>query len=544
MEEEENEETLDPRVKDELEVLNHASIEINHLELELDEARSGFRQVLTEATQKLNNLASKLGSCIDKARPYYEARIKAKEAQSETQKAALRFERSCSMQTAAKEMVNLAEQGFLRKGQPFDPAWQEMLNHATMKVNEAEIERIDSELEHQRTATLFNNAEQNVKHLHKELKRSIQKSRPYFEAKSNFNQIMEQQKQNVERLETQVTKAKKSYASALHTLESISDEIHRQRSESQTRRELGQRSSGVGCDAPAPPPASESPRSPASRNRANAMQSESTQTESSDEEISARPKRLSLNTGVVDPTLTIDPTLRVNQRDLDLETEEYHYLPDQTNRRCLMKTSKSESNLDSNRAMVLSGAAVSYISLYDDKKWKNVLKDYKTLPNTYCVNRGDTPTRDGGVKLISHGGDTVQSADDWSSHLTRTTATQMTSPDDSSVTSPRDSVDDTEFSDSESVCSSQPVLDDEQLNHLMLEPRIASPSDHGVGADAVSKNVVDERWKKGMTLPAKLRHLESYLEKYQTEWAVDKIDDFSTGRRHSQQADGGNNSDS
>ena len=31
-------------------------------------------------------------------------------------------------------MVFLAEQGFFKKGQPLDPAWQEMLNHATMKV--------------------------------------------------------------------------------------------------------------------------------------------------------------------------------------------------------------------------------------------------------------------------------------------------------------------------------------------------------------------------------------------------------------------------
>ena len=57
------------------------------------------------------------------------------QAQIETQNAALRFERACSQQAAAKEMVYLAEQGFFTKGQPFDPAWQEMLNHATMKVN-------------------------------------------------------------------------------------------------------------------------------------------------------------------------------------------------------------------------------------------------------------------------------------------------------------------------------------------------------------------------------------------------------------------------
>ena len=56
-------------------------------------------------------------------------------AQRIVQNAALRFERACSQQTAAKEMVNLAEQGYFAHGQPFDPAWQEMLNHGTMKVS-------------------------------------------------------------------------------------------------------------------------------------------------------------------------------------------------------------------------------------------------------------------------------------------------------------------------------------------------------------------------------------------------------------------------
>lgn len=39
------------------------------------------------------------------------------------------------MHEAAKEMVHLAEQGYMKRDQPSDPAWQEMLNHATMKVN-------------------------------------------------------------------------------------------------------------------------------------------------------------------------------------------------------------------------------------------------------------------------------------------------------------------------------------------------------------------------------------------------------------------------
>ena len=39
------------------------------------------------------------------------------------------------MHEAAKEMVQLAEQGYNCREEPSDPAWQEMLNHATMKVS-------------------------------------------------------------------------------------------------------------------------------------------------------------------------------------------------------------------------------------------------------------------------------------------------------------------------------------------------------------------------------------------------------------------------
>lgn len=43
------------------------------------DARASFRQALTDSTHQLNALAKKLGSCVEKARPYYDARMKAKE---------------------------------------------------------------------------------------------------------------------------------------------------------------------------------------------------------------------------------------------------------------------------------------------------------------------------------------------------------------------------------------------------------------------------------------------------------------------------------
>lgn len=118
-----------------------------------------------------------MGTCVERARPYYEARIRAKELQYETQKAALRFERTTSAHLAAKEMVRLAEDGLQKEGRIFDPAWQEMLNHSTTRVNDTERERVVSEREHQRTSSAYNESEQLVLQLHQQLKRSIVKAR-------------------------------------------------------------------------------------------------------------------------------------------------------------------------------------------------------------------------------------------------------------------------------------------------------------------------------------------------------------------------------
>ncbi|XP_045914311.1 SH3 domain-binding protein 5-like [Micropterus dolomieu] len=248
-----HEEELDPRIQEELEHLNQASDEINKLELQLDDARSSYRRILTDSARKLNAQGSQLGACIEKARPYYEARRLAKEAQQETQKAALRYERAVSMHTAAREMVYVAEQGLLADRNTMDPTWQEMLNHATAKVNEAEEERLRSEREHQRVTQLCQDAEARVQTLQKTLKKVILKSKPYFELKAQFNHILEEHKAKVVQLEEQVAKAKARYSVALRNLEQISEQIHAQRGRITASRAhpevCGGRSSPVGAEA-------------------------------------------------------------------------------------------------------------------------------------------------------------------------------------------------------------------------------------------------------------------------------------------------------
>ncbi|XP_034645429.1 SH3 domain-binding protein 5-like isoform X1 [Trachemys scripta elegans] len=245
MDQEDVEEELDPRIQEELEHLNQANEEINRVELQLDEARTTYRRILSESARKLNTQGSQLGNCIEKARPYYEARRLAKEAQQETQKAALRYERAVSMHNAAREMVFVAEQGVMADKNRLDPTWQEMLNHATCKVNEAEEERLHSEREHQRVTRLCQQAEAKVQTLQKSLKRVIVKSKPYFELKAQFNQILEEHKAKVTGLEQRVSQAKMRYSVALRNLEQISEQIHARR----LQRLIQRRASPVGAEA-------------------------------------------------------------------------------------------------------------------------------------------------------------------------------------------------------------------------------------------------------------------------------------------------------
>lgn len=61
------------------------------------------------------------------------------QAQAEAQRAVVKFHRANGIYRAAKETVALAEERLMSAGdngekREFDSAWQEMLNHATIKV--------------------------------------------------------------------------------------------------------------------------------------------------------------------------------------------------------------------------------------------------------------------------------------------------------------------------------------------------------------------------------------------------------------------------
>ncbi|XP_028984142.1 SH3 domain-binding protein 5b [Betta splendens] len=238
-------EELDPRIQGELEKLNQSTDNINRCELELEDTRQKFRSVLVEATVKLDEQVKKMGKAVEESKPYWEARRLARQAQLEAQKATQDFHRATEVLRAAKETISLAEQRLLEEDtRQFDSAWQEMLNHATQRVMEAEHTKTRSELMHKETAAKYTEATGRMKQLEKKLKRTISKSKPYFEMKAKYYLQLENLKKNVDEHQARLSQAKADYKAALRSLEMISDEIHERRRSSA----MGPRGRGVGAE--------------------------------------------------------------------------------------------------------------------------------------------------------------------------------------------------------------------------------------------------------------------------------------------------------
>ncbi|XP_047528323.1 SH3 domain-binding protein 5 homolog isoform X1 [Vanessa atalanta] len=237
----------------ELEKLNAATDEINKLELELDESMKTFHLLLNETSRRLQALTKRLGTCVDKSRPYHDAVSAASTARSECQRAAVQFQRASELHAAAKETVTLAEQRFVSKQDEwqFDSNWQEVLNHAIIKVMDAEKRKAESGREHQKKAAAYITAEQKVTQLEESLKRNIVKSRVYFEEKKLCDEQLQAQNEKIEKLQRLIADAKFRYSKSLKALEEISEEIHRRRGEYPPGKDtipVGPREPGVGAE--------------------------------------------------------------------------------------------------------------------------------------------------------------------------------------------------------------------------------------------------------------------------------------------------------
>lgn len=135
---------------------------------------------------------------------------------------------------------------------PFDSAWQEMLNHATQKVMDADTQKSECHAEHLKRAKIFNDAKRKVEELEKNNRKSITKSREYFIEKQICQDQLQTQKNRIQELQQELQAAKANYSTALRNLERISEEIHEKRGDLSLAAPSGPREPGVGADAELP----------------------------------------------------------------------------------------------------------------------------------------------------------------------------------------------------------------------------------------------------------------------------------------------------
>lgn len=89
------------------------------------------------------------------------------------------------------------------------------------QLNEAESAKLKNEKEHSEKSAQFVLAEQKLHFLEKELRRNINKSRPYFEQKDGFQAFLQHKKRSIESLQKKIQFAKRQYADALNNLEEV-----------------------------------------------------------------------------------------------------------------------------------------------------------------------------------------------------------------------------------------------------------------------------------------------------------------------------------
>ncbi|CAK8694796.1 uncharacterized protein LOC143445904 isoform X1 [Clavelina lepadiformis] len=229
-----------------LDLVQRSHDKITKLEVHLDKTRAKYRSLMTHYAHKLKEMSRELGSCVNKARPYFDAVKKAKKCQHETQQAAMEYKRAVNLQKAARDMVKVAEDRVLAAEDKLDPTWQEMLNQANMKVNEASQEKNRVHRVHQKATKKFQVAEEKKIDLQMKLQRNIIKSKPYFEIQREFQDKLESTTKKLNLFELKLMEARQTYSLNLAKLRRSGTDDKT----SSAMKSLSERGSGVGAENP------------------------------------------------------------------------------------------------------------------------------------------------------------------------------------------------------------------------------------------------------------------------------------------------------
>ncbi|KAF6776873.1 hypothetical protein AHF37_03172 [Paragonimus kellicotti] len=213
-------------VEVQLDVLNQTAPQINVLENKLLEARANYHATLTDNTDRLKALGSRLGKCVRRARPYYEARQRQFELFQQIRIAAERYNKANDVFSVSRENFSRLEAINSEVGKTGNPDALDTINRCIAQVNSARQEVVASKIDHERLLDDYNESERVIHLLERRHKLDIEKARPYFVSKQLFDQRMQEAKLHVEVCAQKVNLCKSVYTEAMKKLEHISESLH------------------------------------------------------------------------------------------------------------------------------------------------------------------------------------------------------------------------------------------------------------------------------------------------------------------------------
>ena len=259
------EEEVDPRVGAALDEMNDAMSRVNDLEKALVRARRRRRASRGESEKTLETIRLRVAKSVRNAVPYFHQQALASTHERAAQDALAQYEKAHDAYAVARDRVESrmkvwrSENGFGPDGEtestsaelnltPSKRADLAAMREAaeltayveiseSCNLNELEAMRTRAENaygKHIKNATASMNAALRLK---RKLTRTIEKARPYFEAKAIAEGAWDALDEQVRDAQEDVSEGKKRYQRALAELNRISEEVHERREREKAERE-------------------------------------------------------------------------------------------------------------------------------------------------------------------------------------------------------------------------------------------------------------------------------------------------------------------
>jgi len=199
----------------------------------LSKSRKHQIHVGTETERRCNVMAKGFKRNIKASEPYFRTKARADAQKERAVNVMLEFNHACEAHLRAKEALQEAEARTRGQGcvNVFDPLLQAALSDANTQLLRAQSSKDAAEARHKLELEKADQLMMDADLLGRNIliARDIRNSRPYFQEKERSRKLIEECRKRSERVERELMNAKQGYSEALHSLNSISEQVHEER---------------------------------------------------------------------------------------------------------------------------------------------------------------------------------------------------------------------------------------------------------------------------------------------------------------------------